>query len=57
MLEITYNLGPKVVLVGPAFFSPDFCNSGYLLYGKLTVSTPEGDRPSAVLHPNPDCRS
>ena len=62
-LEITYNTGPKVVLVGPALFSPDFCNAGYLLYGKLTVSTPKAagrplfriQTPTAVVMDRGDC--
>ena len=51
MLEITYSGGPKVVIEGPALFSADFRNSGYLHYGKLTVSTPVATvRPLFCIH-------
>ena len=40
MLEITYDTGAKVVLKGPALFSAPSRATGWLLRGKVTVSTP-----------------
>ena len=48
LLEISYDIGTKAILEGPAVYKVDAANGGSLFLGKVTVHAGKVARPAAV---------
>ena len=48
LLEISYEIGTKAILEGPAVYKVDAANGGSLFFGKVTVHASKVARPAAV---------